>query len=532
MGEPLHDIDKLFYDNIEGHSEYPPRKVWDKIEAGLDKNTAVIYKKKYQTLKRAAVILLILFLGVLLYEIVGRRPGRETVAGTSKKNVQQGNNTAQPTGNMNNPVKKEDNGPASQEKNNNTMSPDQEGNSVSREKTLQDHSSPVVSPPNENKVNGIKKDVANTTASLKKETHPDEENQVIHKQKTPGSDMQNKVVFEITPSVNKGKRKTNNHKDSLVTAETISPDEIQAVGPAKRYFALLTPADSWKKDITPGWNSSLNLPENGSLSILEKLNYPVVKKHVNPAFRNYGFSLSAYFSPNATWNSIADDKPYRPGSGGGGRIEDHEEIKRSERNSFAYSGGIKLGYGLSKKISIQTGISYTKSLSSVRPKDIYAEQDNNGNILYRFDCSSGYTYIPPHSGVTPPIGDTITVTDNRNTLSYLGIPLEVEYRISFGKFSLSAAAGGQANILLQGTTTAVLGKGTSDETSASSKTQGLRPGYFSAITSITGEWQLNNKLSLTLAPSGQFGLTSINDGASVKTRPNYLGLAAGLKLKL
>src|SRR5262249_33868282 len=111
MSEPLHDIDKFFYDSIEGHSEYPPKKVWDKIEAGLDKNTAVVYKKKYLALKRAAAILLILFLGVLIYEIVNRQPGKENVAGTHKQNDKKENNPAQQNDNINNSVKKNNNEP-------------------------------------------------------------------------------------------------------------------------------------------------------------------------------------------------------------------------------------------------------------------------------------------------------------------------------------------------------------------------------------------------------------------------------------
>jgi len=110
--------------------------------------------------------------------------------------------------------------------------------------------------------------------------------------------------------------------------------------------------------------------------------------------------------------------------------------------------------------------------------------------------------------------------------------MSIEYKISSGKFSLSASAGGQVNVLLKGKTRAVFNKGTTGQATVTSNTKALRSTYFSAITSITGELQLNKKLSLTMAPSGQFGLTSINSGGSVKTRSNYLGLAAGLKLRL
>jgi hypothetical protein len=86
MGEPLHDIDKLFLDNIEGHTEHPPKNVWDNIEAGLDKTSAVVYKKKYEKTRRAAVILLLLVSGILIYEVVSKRNEKKDVdTNTAKK---------------------------------------------------------------------------------------------------------------------------------------------------------------------------------------------------------------------------------------------------------------------------------------------------------------------------------------------------------------------------------------------------------------------------------------------------------------
>jgi hypothetical protein len=86
MGEPLHDIDKLFLDNIEGHTENPPKNVWDNIEAGLDKTSAVVYKKKYEKTRRAAVILLLLVSGILIYELASMRNGKKDVdTNTAKK---------------------------------------------------------------------------------------------------------------------------------------------------------------------------------------------------------------------------------------------------------------------------------------------------------------------------------------------------------------------------------------------------------------------------------------------------------------
>ena len=164
---------------------------------------------------------------------------------------------------------------------------------------------------------------------------------------------------------------------------------------------------------------------------------------------------------------------------------------------------------------------------------IYADKDSSGNLGYLLNCSAGYTTFSPPDGTIPRVRDSITISDTRNFSSYLGIPLTAEYRIlSAGKFSLSASAGGQANLLLNGKTKAVLGKGTSNETMETTGTEGLKPAYFSALAGITGEMQINKDISITIAPAGQFGLTNVNTKRSIKTRTNYLGLTAGLKLRL
>ena len=193
---------------------------------------------------------------------------------------------------------------------------------------------------------------------------------------------------------------------------------------------------------------------------------------------------------------------------------------------------MKLNYSFNNKWAAQTGLNYTSMTSSIDPKLIFAERDNNGNIRYRLDCSSGYTYLLPGNGPGPNAGDSMKADGSRNLLTYAGVPLIVEYRLLAGKFSLSASAGGQANILLKGKTTTVFGNGTSAKTSVSGKTEALKPAYISLLTGISGEMRLNKKLSITVTPAVQFGISPINKGGSVKTRSNYFGVGAGLKLRL
>jgi len=100
-----------------------------------------------------------------------------------------------------------------------------------------------------------------------------------------------------------------------------------------------------------------------------------------------------------------------------------------------------------KKWSIQSGVTYTSKKISIEPKKIFAKLDNDGKVKYRFDCSSGYTFISPKTGTTPAVGDSVNAVASSNTLQYIGIPLAVNYTFSFGKFSLAPTVGTSVNFL-------------------------------------------------------------------------------------
>ncbi|MBS1655085.1 MAG: hypothetical protein JSU05_09580, partial [Bacteroidetes bacterium] len=128
MSEPLHDIDKLFADNIESYSEKPPADVWDKIDAGLDKKSADIFRKKYRSLRKVAAILLFLFLGAVAYEMISHFNNNQEAENTNKHSVSNsGTNKESVTSanNTNNQTKKDKTNPG-----NISVSPGDSTNSV------------------------------------------------------------------------------------------------------------------------------------------------------------------------------------------------------------------------------------------------------------------------------------------------------------------------------------------------------------------------------------------------------------------
>ena len=80
MDENLHDIDRLFKDSIEAHEEMPSENLWNAIDNNLDKSNVIDIKRKYNNLRRLAVVLLLLLLGTLVYEIQSKKPSKEVLA--------------------------------------------------------------------------------------------------------------------------------------------------------------------------------------------------------------------------------------------------------------------------------------------------------------------------------------------------------------------------------------------------------------------------------------------------------------------
>ena len=508
MSDPVRDIDELFYKGIEEHSEYPADNVWNKIEADLDKNIATVYKRKYKLVRRNAWVLLILFIGIVFYEAITLYYGKEP--GSDMGDIVVATTQAQPENNIT------------------TTPSDQKRDFRQYDARLENSKTfPGNQLPGLNTSNAL----ANTTKN----------GPVIGVSASPDLEINSEAAqIDDDPDKNLGTFSAREHY--------ISNDYAQA----NLLFSLakITADDSWKKEIATGlkpagFSPLFPLVDHSA----KKLNYPLIGKS--------RFSVSVFFSPGAVWNKLKDEmqssQPSGGGNGGGGnggggngggnnvgnnggsggRGDTWHEIKHGESENLAYSGGLQVSYDLNRRISLQTGLNYLITSVSIKPKLIYAVKDSHGNISYRINCSSGYSFLLPKGTSNLSAGDSAIVYDTRNSVSYVGIPLTAEYRIlSSGKFSLATSAGAEVNLLLKARTSSVFGKGTSNETTASNNTEGLKTAYLSALASLTAEWRIKNNLSFTLAPSGQFGLSYMNKGTSVRTRPNYLGLAAGLKLKL
>jgi len=83
MNKDLHDIDNLFKQAIDGHLEEVPVEVWQNIDHGLDKKQVAFYKRRYFTVRAAAILLLLIgsvtIAAILRYHSAEEQVGKEVV---------------------------------------------------------------------------------------------------------------------------------------------------------------------------------------------------------------------------------------------------------------------------------------------------------------------------------------------------------------------------------------------------------------------------------------------------------------------
>lgn len=267
--------------------------------------------------------------------------------------------------------------------------------------------------------------------------------------------------------------------------------------------------------------TSANIIEVSSVSSLKK----TVAGKGNFRLKNKGrLSATLFFSPDFVSSSIDNDHhTYRD--------EDRDEIKKKEENKLSGTAGVLLGYQIAKNWSVQSGLTFSKIVTDIKPKTIFARPDNSGNISYRFNCSAGYSYVNLKSAGTPAAGDSVNALSSTNTLQYIAVPFAVQYHIGKGKLTFSPGIGFAANFLTKGKIETVIAGQSVNEKAVSTHLEGLHSTYYNASVSAGVSYDITKEFAFSFTPAARLALTPINSQAPVKTYLNSIGFAAGLTMK-
>ncbi len=494
MDENLHNIEDLFKGALGDDEEIPSPKVWKGVENKLDKDNVISITRKYEYLKKVALLLLLLLTGLAIHEFAKNNTGLEAI----KRN---------------------------------------EGSFDKRTVTGDEL---TITPTNKNNI--TLEEVIDTTEANQRKHHI-EENSVPDK------------IFSFTLPKNQTTNGWNRkRKDDITDNNKTTERDITGTKPQQELKHQFY--DSFKIKLGPGGQKlSDNLETQGEQTLLSalpvekigelatiflntnKLSQPLSgikiadskklssKRIKTKDVKLSRFSVGTFFSPDLAYYDLEDDNT-------GNQNDNAVETKKNERHEFSSSSGVFINYKVKGNWSLESGLIYSNINITVEPKTLYAQNDYLGNIKYRFNTSSGYAYLLPSFSSNPGIGDSLYTAISTHTLRYIGIPVEAKYNVKKGNLLLSVKAGLITNVLTKGRIETEVKRGADNEIEVIDNLLGLKKVFLSGLASAGVDYMLNKRMVLTVEPTWRFALNSINKNTPVKSYPRSLGLAMGVRMGL
>lgn len=535
MSENLHNIDKLFRDGIENHEDLPDENLWDGIDAALDKNNVVNIKRKYNNLKRVAALLLLMLFTVAAYEIFKTKPsGNETAAEKNNTPSNTINKTAAENNHAANNAVTQNTGNANTIDNAGHDNEKAAANAAAANTVAGSDNKSVMAPPVNNNANGNGNNagvvINNKAGGIKN-----------NKTALPVNTTQNNnEAYNKTTAAKTNRSRT---KTTIKAPQQVTDvdNEILTGGNHKDYAVAATDLVPLEKEKMVSLAARINkiiAAQNISLQ-RNTLDVAMVK---TKAAKKFSFSIMPFYAVQFAFNKIKEEQKVQTGNQGAGgpppprpgNNGHKDQFKKEEQSQASFSAGVIAELPLGKNFGLQTGISYLQRTTTIEPKKIYARPDKDGKVKYVFDCTSGYSYISSKTGTAPLTGDSVNVTDSKNTLGYIGVPVALSYKVVLGKkLSIIPTAGAVFNFLSKQKIKTQLVQGSAKEQQTISSINGLSKKYVNAVAGLALEYDINKRMALNIIPSGNFALSSINNSdAAVKSYPNAFAVSAGLKIKL
>lgn len=206
------------------------------------------------------------------------------------------------------------------------------------------------------------------------------------------------------------------------------------------------------------------------------------------------------------------------------------QVQSKEQHEPSLAVGIKLERQLTNDVWLQSGLSYARSAIAIVPQTVIAESNKDGSIGYRYNTSSGYAYIKP-SFTNPAVGDSLLATEAQHNLSYVQVPVTLQWKKDIKKFSFSTGAGIGVNILTKATLETEVKDASNKEIVLVNRLTGMKKMYADLLLNAGMAYTLNKNIRITAGPYLRTAVASINNNNVVKTYPYSFGLAVGCSYK-
>lgn len=478
MGKPIKNLDNLFQSNLNKFEQEPSLQVWEGIEQKLDQLDAKKYKKKYLWLRwsAAAAILLSFLLSIILF--YNNK--------TDNKNISQ-----------------------------------------HKQETFEDKkilSKKFLSTANKNEV-----PVSTQTSTNKSSSK------------------------NIAGSNNYSSNNSNNNGDTNISSNTIfnkiKKDLIQptilidSVLPSLTQLANLIATTVLPQTMQVAINNEVQLYPMAVLPLqLPKYNapqsivQPIASLPNTPIKKLKRFSISASYTPLYSYRfKLAEFDDLIP-------IDTNPVVvppvaltasvpKETivEKPLLAFSSSILVFYDLTNRVSIGTGLTYTKSgQRSIYNNTVYSPLDDSASVeqsnYYTINTSSAYGTLSSNYYATNT--NSVKLTSMTQKFSYLEIPFLIKYRIAeLNRLTVNTTIGASVNYMLGTTSKLTIEDSEGNlQTLASFHEEPLKSVHAGAIIKLGIEYSLAPAINFRLEPFFKTALTPVIN----KTYPFSVGLDCGI----
>lgn len=476
MDKHLHKgIGEQFSEEINSMSQVPRQHIWENIDKQLDQTAVKKYKDKFTRLRKRTLLLLLLLIGISTFSFIYFN--------------------------------------ASLKKINNNYLVDKKNNELN-------NNSNVITQPT----------IKTTTPSIKY-TPPQEENSIAIYKSIKATKKQDLVVLQkivvskirkVEPAIINNAFSRNNNIDNVNNIDNIESNSNKHTIPenwiAPNNSTLVEKSNEPSKMLVSIPADSMNHSLPGTLN--NQLSKGNLKKQY---LRYHKFSLTAFVSP--------DLSAYRLTNNSKNNFDNKTGIEQRERNDLSSSAGILLAYSISKKIAIQTGLTYSTSNISIDPTKVYAEKDNGGTVKYRYNTSFGYGYLLPSFSASPALGDSLYTSGANHTLQYISIPVMIKYKLGNKKITFLPGIGIAVNFLTKATLTTDVEDRFNREKEFITKLESIKKVGTSLLIVPEVQYQVSKNWSISALPYFKYSLGPVNKGNVVKTYPYTVGIGIGAVYK-
>ncbi len=500
MDENLHDIEDLFFSELNDNEETPSEKVWGKVDKRLDKESVISIEKKYTRLKKVAILLLLL-LGISLYEI-------HTI--DNRNNLAKNDNHHLNNEQINS--RKVDN--ALDGKKGNVSEKLHETNN------LDNKNSEVAANSNYNTKNLVIKqslqiqNITQITDSKRNNSKYQPFPNPLKKGKLTSTPFFTIKIKNANPE--DGEPLTLQNEKELGFYRTPISGMLPFISLEEVLLQSKYPI-AIKPSIQPLAASKINIFDTKDHEVAKKINQKPGKLSQ--------FLITPFFSPDVAWYHLSNDNVNNQSTNA-------SALEKDEKHEFSYTYGLLVDHKIKGRWGIQSGVNISNINIVAEPGILYAQPDISGNIKYRVNTSSGYGFVLPSYSANPSIGDSLYSFTSTHSLQYIGIPLAVSYAFGKSKFIFTMRAGISTNLLTKAKLETTVEKGFDNSVETTNNIQGLKKLYFNGLVGLGVNYQLNKKTSIVFAPSLRFALNSINKNDPVKSYPMSLGSVVGLQTRL